>query len=456
MKMDQASFISYFLIAVFELYMLYGFGRDTLSEWKQAFKRCAAIHGLFVLLLALVNVMGNTTLKLAGVPLVYGLYVCCVFKDSIVKKLSVVFCFYMMMIGPECMFAMLNQVTQKAGSQSVEMTGVKFFIMMLVMKGMTFVLARCIGRICRSGLHQVRENRVLWKLLLLPATTIFFFLCIFYADVKVSGPSVVLLSTGIIFLLASNVYMFSVFDQLILANEKACRMELAGLQSRIERKNYMELEKINKKHQVLLHDFNKYLRTAAELIKEENYKEVYALFEKAGLRIREGGHHFITGNPLLNAVLAERRSQAVEWGITYKAKAEQNVNVDFMDELDMISILGNLIDNALEAACQGGDKKDVSVRMYMANHGNFFNVEIENNFQKAPVIKHNRFVTSKKNKNEHGIGFGVVKSLVQKYGGMIQTKTDKNRFYVFVSMPAQYNPISCKNGLEIDKNCRRC
>lgn len=455
MKVDQASFISYFLIAVFELYMLCGFGRDTLSEMKQNFKQRAAIDGLFVLLLVSVNVLGNTTLNLAGVPLVYGLYVCCVFKDSIVKKLSVAFCFYMMIIGPEFIFAMLNQVNQKAGSQPVVMTGVKSFIMILVMKGMTFVLARCIGRICRSGLYKVRENRVFWKLLLLPTATIFFFLCIFYADVKVSGASVVLLLTGVIFLLASNVYMFSVFDQLILANEKACRMELAGLKSRIERKNYMELEKINKKHQVLLHDFNKYLRTAAELIKEENYKEVYALFEKAGLRIREGRQHLITENLLLNAVLEERRSQAEEWGITYKVEAEQNVNVNFMDELDMISILGNLIDNALEAARQGVDKKEVSVRMYMANHGHFFNVEIENNFQKAPVIKRNRFITSKENKNEHGIGFGAVKSLVQHYRGMIQTKTDKNRFCVFVSMPAQYNPISCKNGLKIYKNCQR-
>lgn len=432
--MGKYYFGIYLIIAIFEIYMLGDFGKNILGICEISYGKRTAIFITFVLLLTGINSFGNTTINLIGVPIIYLVFIIIRFKNSIMEKILAAFCFYMLIIGPEFIFAMINQVNQNVNYQPSEMSGINTYIMLFIMKSMTFVMVKCIGQIHKSKKYSTVENDVFIKLLILPLATIFLFLSIFYADIKVTGKSVVMLSLGVAFLLFSNIYMFYIFDKLIEVNEKAQKMRLLSLKSNVERRNYQKLEKINHKNRIILHDVNKYLRTAVELAKTEN-SGINELYEKVGLKLKECEDKRIARNSLLNAILMERGSQAEDWNIRYDTDIDENIIVEFLDELDLIAILGNLLDNALEAANLVKESKYVLVRMYMSNQEHFLCVEVENNFKNIPVEKNNRFITIKENKSEHGFGLHTVENLVQKYNGLMQTKIEKNVFKVAITIP---------------------
>ena len=107
---------------------------------------------------------------------------------------------------------------------------------------------------------------------------------------------------------------------------------------------------------------------------------------------------------------------------------QQEVPVDFMANMDLISIVGNLIDNALEAAVKVCGEKYVDVNMFTQNEGHFLILEVKNNFAESPVIGADGFITSKKNKREHGIGIHTVEKIVKKYNGKLEIKVGVNDF----------------------------
>ena len=87
-----------------------------------------------------------------------------------------------------------------------------------------------------------------------------------------------------------------------------------------------------------------------------------------------------------------------------------------------------MIDNALEAAVKVCGERYVAVYMFTGNEKHFLILEVKNNFAEAPVISADGFLTSKKNKREHGIGIHTVEKIVKKYNGKLEIKVGVNDF----------------------------
>ena len=117
-----------------------------------------------------------------------------------------------------------------------------------------------------------------------------------------------------------------------------------------------------------------------------------------------------------------------------KAKNELmkvNVHVDLPESLlhtfDINVILGNLLENAIEAARQSAEKRlDVSV-VYRKG---ILHIIIENSYTSVPDEGRRGFTTTKKEAGEHGIGLENVKRIVAKNNGVLEVKTEKDTFCV--------------------------
>lgn len=77
----------------------------------------------------------------------------------------------------------------------------------------------------------------------------------------------------------------------------------------------------------------------------------------------------------MNSILCERKYLAESKDISYRITLGNDLRLDFLEELDLISIVGNLLDNALEAAEKTEDGRYVECRMYMGNAGHFLVME---------------------------------------------------------------------------------
>lgn len=67
-----------------------------------------------------------------------------------------------------------------------------------------------------------------------------------------------------------------------------------------------------------------------------------------------------------------------------------------MDDIDKIGILGNLLDNAMEAAGKCRDNKSVALDIYTSNNNHFIVLNIQNTSETAPLKKGTRFLSTKK------------------------------------------------------------
>ena len=107
-----------------------------------------------------------------------------------------------------------------------------------------------------------------------------------------------------------------------------------------------------------------------------------------------------------------------------------------MREIDITSVLGNLLDNAMEGARQCEDGK-VVIALYMENGGRLAICRIENNYVGELKNEGTRLLTTKENPELHGIGLQNVKRIVEEYSGYIQYEHGKGIYITTVIFPMQ-------------------
>ncbi len=104
-----------------------------------------------------------------------------------------------------------------------------------------------------------------------------------------------------------------------------------------------------------------------------------------------------------------------------------------ISDADMVCILGNILDNAVEAVVKTGKEKRIELYFSKINKNRLI---ICKNTVDAPVLKNNKHLLSTKtNKEAHGIGHQIVEATVKKYGGLVDYFEEDGFFGIEISLP---------------------
>ena len=128
------------------------------------------------------------------------------------------------------------------------------------------------------------------------------------------------------------------------------------------------------------------------------------------------------------------KNEAVKKDIRADIFVEAGFKIEFVKEQDLISILGNLLDNAIEAA-QKCEKGWVSAAMYMENGGSFSVCRIENTYTGEIRQRGDRMLTTKTQARQHGIGLQNVKRLIREYSGYLHQEYENGIYITTVILP---------------------
>lgn len=111
-----------------------------------------------------------------------------------------------------------------------------------------------------------------------------------------------------------------------------------------------------------------------------------------------------------------------------------------MSKLDLCSLLGNLLDNAIEAAAQV-EKEDLRcVNLSIRRKGNLLILVVENSYAIEPVLENGIFVTRKKDKDLHAIGLRSINYVAEKYDGVVNNSY-KNKWFKAAVMLRGYQTV---------------
>ncbi len=193
-------------------------------------------------------------------------------------------------------------------------------------------------------------------------------------------------------------------------------------QANMQYEYYLEQTKKYDKTVQILHDVNKHIKTIEELYMAGQAQTAGEYMNEIGGLLKPLIPTQYTGNPILNILLTDKEMIMKDKGISVKIKVD-NVSLDFIEPIDVTTIFGNLLDNAIEAAEQVESNKCIYIKI--SSRHQMIVIRIENS---CSVVRwKNNMPISKKGKNG-GIGLLNVKSSIEKYDGNLILKQEKQKF----------------------------
>jgi two-component system sensor histidine kinase AgrC len=204
----------------------------------------------------------------------------------------------------------------------------------------------------------------------------------------------------------------------------------------LEDKNRLLIEsnkntsELNTKMRVQRHDFLNHLQVIHGLLELNQYKDACQYMETTYDEIQSVSNVLKTSLPALNAILQVKQHICNDKSIQFKVLATSKLQYISMDVWDLCAIVGNLIDNAINAV-EGRDRKKVTV--LIKEDIEKYSVKVKDNgygIKKEIRDKIFKMGFTTKNDDGHGIGLATsIKTIEENGGNMFFISNEKGTIF---------------------------
>lgn len=301
-----------------------------------------------------------------------------------------------------------------------------------------FLLIKGLGSFFKSKTMSILAWKESALLLLFPTGSMFFTYHLFSLSYQVGTATVNVISmAAFVTLLAANIVLFAVYGRLSASMELAQENAIFLQELDLCEAHMKEKEAAMQEFRRLRHDLKNQFVFLLELLKNKEYdtlrQNMEKLAEQGGL---EGFTIVDSGNSFLDALINYKYEMAKQYGIDFTA------NLDIPTELpqsptDLCVILGNALDNAIEANA-GRDVPMPFIRLNIKyDRGNLLLV-VHNSYD-GTIFRDEkgRVRTRKEEKSHHGIGLISMEKVVKKYGGFLTTETEDKVYKLHILLHAE-------------------
>lgn len=143
-----------------------------------------------------------------------------------------------------------------------------------------------------------------------------------------------------------------------------------------------------------------------------------------------------TGDETVDYIINSKAVTAKESGVQYQAQVEFPRHTN-LRSVDLCAVLGNLLDNALEAAQQVPEKEERFVRLTIRRINQMLIIKVENSYGNPPVSIDGVLTTSKAKNGLHGWGLKSAQTAAEKYDGTVQTSCTDRIFRAVATLSYQ-------------------
>lgn len=181
------------------------------------------------------------------------------------------------------------------------------------------------------------------------------------------------------------------------------------------------------------HDFKNHISCIYGLLMLGKYREAFDYITKFTDEVVQYDVLLETGNSIITSLLNMKLIKARGENIKFETSIDLPKEIH-LDMLDISIVLGNLLDNAIEA-CSHVSDGFIDLKIYEKEVYLIIKVINSKNSQVKVNLNQGRFTTKDKAKEDHGFGLFNIQQIVNKYDGILNIEDNVNTFNVSIAIP---------------------
>lgn len=320
--------------------------------------------------------------------------------------------------------------TKRDMEYHLQMDHIAYFILIAcISKLLYFLCSMLLAKLIQPEKTPVRFPKVYY---VYPFAAISVLLLIWQLYVSVDIPSYYLLLFSLIclFLLLSVILLFVSYQSTVQKENTIRFLQSEADRIETDQRYYSVLEKQNENLRIYAHDMKKHLNAIRALNQDA---QIDSYLDQMSERLREYSQIGNSGNRMLDVICskyaAECETKHIELHTDFRT-----ANFSYIEDYDLVTVFGNLLDNAVEAA-EKAEERYITVKTAQKNHYDV--VVIQNSCAVPPQAENRELQTTKERRELHGLGLKSVSGVLQKYGGDYDWSFDstKMQFCVTVMLP---------------------
>ena len=217
-----------------------------------------------------------------------------------------------------------------------------------------------------------------------------------------------------IVLIVLNMVVFHLINEILENSQRIREADVLKQQSIGQLELYNSLRKNYDIQRKRTHEYKNQIMCIDSLLKKKNYNKleeyINSIFDKL-----DGQLDMVdTNNEVVNAVINAKYYEALQNDVLFILKINDLSHIKVSDE-DIVTILSNLLDNAIEAAGQCDiDKRTVGIKLLYED--DVLSIAVSNSYKTVPEIMEDGYMrTIKDDKEQHGLGIRNVVATLEKY-----------------------------------------
>ena len=309
-------------------------------------------------------------------------------------------------------------------------------IVLLVLFPVMIIVLNILRFISKKWLTGFQKKKFKWKGILWSVVLFFngagFFVCI-KNNIR-SEDSIIIPMMTMTIIAAVSLYATSWLVRYRIENRIKKENQMLSIENAVMKEYYNTLDYQLERTRKFRHDIEKHMNVLKEMIASNEISD--GLMNYAS-QIEQQYNSLQTidycGNPVVNAVLLNKKHQCQEQEIDFKIEIGKFEHGN-VKEIDLVAILSNLIDNAIEEcrSVKAQNNAVLEVQFTCETKIPYLCFSVENTTLKKDVFMMGH--TTKKDSWAHGVGLSIVDEIVQKYHGEVETVIQSGKYKIKIKL----------------------
>lgn len=360
-------------------------------------------------------------------------FCCALHKDKLIKKILFSLLIYVLSMLSEIVVGIILSSVNKISIETSQ-TNIYFYLQgIIISKLLLFFIFRIIGLFEFNNKVEIDIKSII-SLLIIPVSSIvniYYFAMIAYKTENAVSSTVLMIVTALTII--SNIATFYLIERQINLQKTQDMLRNVEKQYKMQTEYYTELKQnmvISNKN---THDIKNFVTVISSYIDNKNTDAAKSKIEEFLGKIPSLSK-IETGNDAVNALVQSKLNDI------HEQIPDNNISIIIppqikIDEIDLCILIGNAVDNAIEACKNISDIKNRMFEIKIFPVNGQISMLFENS--KSTMEKNSKGIlkTTKSNAFMHGFGIENMKNICKKYNGDISFEQSENRFIVSILLP---------------------